>query len=65
MSLDLTKKVVAVRPDQTIETKQNLPYFVGISTETAGAMGLSMNLVVIALGGSPKAHYHQDFETVI
>ena len=65
MSLDLTKKVVTVRPDHTIETKQNLPYFVGISTETAGAMGLSMNLVVIPPGGSPKAHYHKDFETAI
>jgi len=65
MSLDSTKKVVTVRPDQTIATKQNLPYYVGISTETAGAVGLSMNLVVIPPGGSPKAHYHKDFETAI
>jgi uncharacterized RmlC-like cupin family protein len=65
MSLDLRKKVVTVRPDQTIATKQNLPYYVGISTETAGAVGLSMNLVVIPPGASPKAHYHKDFETAI
>ena len=65
MSLDLTKKVITVRPGQSITTKQNLPYYVGISTETAGAMGLSMNLVVIPPGGSPKAHYHKDFETAI
>ena len=65
MSLDLKKKVVTVRSHETIATKQNLPYYVGISTATAGAMGLSMNLVVIPPGGSPKAHYHKDFETAI
>jgi uncharacterized RmlC-like cupin family protein len=65
MSLDLKKKVVTVRSGETIATKQNLPYYVGISTATAGAMGLSMNLVVIPPGGSPKAHYHKDFETAI
>ena len=65
MSLDRDRKVVTVRPDQAITTQQNLPYYVGISTATAGAMGLSMNLVVIPPGGSPKAHYHKDFETAI
>ena len=65
MSLDLTGKVVTVRPEETITTKQNLPYYVGISQETAGAKGLSMNLVVIPPGASPKAHYHKDFETAI
>ncbi len=65
MSLDLKGKVVTVRPEKTIATKQNLPYYVGISKETAGAKGLSMNLVVIPPGGSPKAHFHKDFETAI
>jgi uncharacterized RmlC-like cupin family protein len=65
MSLDLSKKVVTVRPDETIATKQNLPYYIGISGATTGALGLSMNLVVIPPGGSPKAHYHKDFETAI
>jgi uncharacterized RmlC-like cupin family protein len=65
MSLDLKRKVVTVRPEETITTKQNLPYYVGISKETAGAKGLSMNLVVIPPGASPKAHYHKDFETAI
>ena len=65
MSLDLKRKVVTVRHEETITTKQNLPYYVGISKETAGAKGLSMNLVVIPPGGSPKAHYHKDFETAI
>ena len=65
MSLNLKRKVVTVRPKASITTKQNLPYYVGISQETAGAKGLSMNLVVIPPGGSPKAHYHKDFETAI
>ena len=65
MSLDLKRKAVTVRPKETLTTKQNLPYYVGISKETAGAKGLSMNLVVIAPGASPKAHYHKDFETAI
>jgi uncharacterized RmlC-like cupin family protein len=65
MSLDLKRKVVTVRPEETITTKQNLPYYVGISKETADAKGLSMNLVVIPPGASPIAHYHKDFETAI
>ena len=65
MNLDLKGRVVTVRPEASIATKQNLPYFVGISQETVGAKGLSMNMVVIPPGGSPKAHYHKDFETAI
>ena len=65
MNLDLKGRVVRVRPEESITTKQNLPYFVGISQETVGAKGLSMNMVVIPPGGSPKAHYHKDFETAI
>ena len=65
MNLDLKGRVVMVRPRESIATKQNLPYFVGISQETVGAKGLSMNMVVIPPGGSPKAHYHKDFETAI
>ncbi len=65
MNLDLKGRVVTVRPEESIATKQNLPYFVGISQGTVGAKGLSMNMVVIPPGGSPKAHYHKDFETAI
>ena len=65
MNLDLKGRVVMVRPKESIATKQNLPYYVGISRETAGSKKLSMNMVVIPPGGSPKAHYHKDFETAI
>jgi hypothetical protein len=33
MNLDLKGKVVTVRPEETITTKQNLPYYVGISRD--------------------------------
>ena len=59
----LTLKVI--RPGKQIMTRQSLPYFVGVSKETAGSKGISMNLVVIPPGGAPKAHYHKGFETAI
>jgi len=65
MTLDIKKKIVCVRPERSITTKQKLPYYVGISRDTAGASGISMNLVVIPPGGSPEPHYHKDFETAI
>ena len=54
-----------IRPQGETGTRQALPYFVGISKDTAGAKGISMSLVVIPPGGSPKAHYHKDYETAI
>ena len=54
-----------IRPQEETKTRQALPYFVGISKDTAGAKGISMNLVVIPPGGTPKAHYHKDYETAI
>jgi len=57
--------IQCVRPNDQIITKQKLPYFVGISKETVGAQGISMNLVVIPPNASPEPHYHKDFETAI
>ena len=54
-----------IRPDKKTITRQSLPYFVGISKKTVDAKGISMNLVVIPPSGSPKAHFHKDFETAI
>ena len=58
-------KIVTIKTPQEIATKQQLPYFVGISQQTAGAKNISMNLVVIPPGGIAEAHYHKDFETGI
>ena len=57
--------VQAIRPDQEVLTRQRLPYFVGISAETVGAVGLSMHLVVIPPGGRSEPHSHLDYETGI
>jgi uncharacterized RmlC-like cupin family protein len=58
-------QIITVRPDAETLTRQRLPYFVGISTATAGATGISMNLVIIPPGGSAEPHFHRDYETAI
>src|SRR5690349_6317941 len=59
------QQVVALRPGQQIDTLQGLPYFVGISTDTAGARGLAMHVVVIPPGAAARPHVHQGYETGI
>ena len=59
------QKVVALQPDQSIMTKQKLPYFVGISAATVGATGLSMHMVVIPPGARSEPHAHLEYETGI
>ncbi len=46
-------------------TRQRLPNFVGISGVSAGATGLSMNLVVIPPAGAAEPHLHRGYETAI
>ncbi len=57
--------VQAIRPDREVLTRQNLPYFVGVSGETVGARGLSMHMVVIPPGARSEPHSHQGYETAI
>lgn len=58
-------EIITVRPESEVMTRQNLPYFLGISGSTAGAKGLSLNLVVIPPGGSADPHHHSGYETAI
>ena len=58
-------EIVTVRSPVEIDSKQRLPYFVGISADTAGATGISMNLVVIPPGKAAKPHSHRDYESAI
>ena len=58
-------EIVTVRASQKVLTKQQLPYFLGISNRSAGAKQLSMNLVVIPPGAKAEPHFHKDFETGI
>ena len=57
--------VRAVRPQEEVLTRQQLPYFLGISGRTVGASGLSMHLVVIPPGGRAQPHVHVGYETGI
>lgn len=57
--------VVTVRAPVETRTRQRLPYFVGISSKTAGSGALSMNLVVIPPGAAAEPHVHRGYETAI
>lgn len=59
------RPVLALRPDREVATTQRLPYFVGISGQTAQATGLSMHLVVIPPGARAAPHRHLGYETGI
>ncbi|PXF30657.1 cupin [Pokkaliibacter plantistimulans] len=63
--MDLEKDIITVRPQETIDTIQRLPNFVGISEATAGSSGISMNIVVIPAGAKAEPHYHKGYETAI
>jgi uncharacterized RmlC-like cupin family protein len=54
-----------VHPNATTQTRQQLPYFVGISATTTGATGISMNLAIIPPGGTAEPHFHANYETAI
>lgn len=56
---------MSVRPEREALTRQQLPYFLGISGATAGSRGLSMHMVVIPPGAAAKPHSHAGFETAI
>ncbi|GAB4160024.1 MAG: hypothetical protein Fur0046_39260 [Cyanobacteria bacterium J069] len=58
-------EIITVRPAAETLTRQRLPYFVGISGNTAGTQGISMNLVIIPPGASAEPHFHRDYETAI
>jgi uncharacterized RmlC-like cupin family protein len=59
------KGVIVVRPSQQTMSRQGLPQFVGISEDTVGAKGISMQLVVIPPGGVAEPHIHASHETAI
>ena len=57
--------VVVVRPTAEIMSRQQLPYYVGISEVTAGAKSISMNLIIIPPAGAAEPHLHKGYETAI
>ena len=54
-----------VRGGERFTGKQGLDYAVGISSETAGARGIHLQLVTIPPGARAKAHKHATHETAI
>jgi len=62
---DYSKGVVVVRPKVETMSRQQLPYYVGISEVTAGAKNISMNLIIIPPGGAAEPHLHKGYETAI
>ena len=59
------QQITLIKSPPEILTRQKLPNFVGISAETAGARGLSMNLVIIPAGASAEPHFHKGFESAV
>lgn len=63
--MNVDKEIVTVRPSATVDTVQKLPNYVGISEKTAGATGISMNIVMIPPAAKAEPHFHDGFETAI
>lgn len=63
--MNLDQDIVTVRPSETVDTIQKLPNYVGISEQTAGAKGISMNIVVIPPLAKAEPHFHDGYETAI
>lgn len=65
MEIEKHEGFVIVRAPAEIESKQRLPYFVGLSGNNVGAQGISMNVVVIPAGRAAEVHSHSGFESAI
>ncbi len=59
------KDVITVRVPEAATSKQAVPFFPGVSSNNAGAKGLSLMKVVIPPGASAKAHVHKGHESAI
>lgn len=57
-------KPTVVRPDQKTLSRQQLPYFVGVSSDS-GATKISMNLVIIPAHSAAEPHFHRGFESAV
>jgi uncharacterized RmlC-like cupin family protein len=62
---DHSDGVVVVRPAAEIMSRQQLPYYIGISEVTAGAKNISMNLIIIPPAAAAEPHLHKGYETAI
>jgi len=58
-------EIIVIQSPEELQSKQNLPYFHGISSQNTDSKVLSMNLVIIPPGGQANAHYHDGFESAV
>ena len=63
--MNLDAEIITVKSKVATDTIQKLPNYTGISGNTAGATGISMNMVIIPAGAKAEPHYHEGFETAI
>jgi uncharacterized RmlC-like cupin family protein len=57
--------LAVVRPEDEILSRQQLPFFVGVSAASAGSSRISMNLVIIPPHTAAEPHSHRGYETAI
>ena len=57
--------MIIVRPEQETLSRQQLPYFVGVSADSTGATSISMNLVIIPAHSAAEPHFHRGFESAV
>ena len=58
-------EIIVIKTPKELHSKQNLPYFHGISSKSAGSKVLSMNLIIIPPGAAADPHYHDGFESAV
>lgn len=61
----LTKSCRVVRAKEAFRGRQGLDYCTGISAESVGAEAICLHLLVMPVGATGKAHYHEAHETAI
>ena len=54
-----------IQSSATFDGKQGFTYLAGVSASSAGARGISMNMLTIPPGGRGRAHKHERHETAI
>jgi uncharacterized RmlC-like cupin family protein len=58
-------ELVVVRPDPSLLTGQRLSHFVGLSANTAGTKGMTMELAIMPPGAIASPHFHPEHETAL
>jgi uncharacterized RmlC-like cupin family protein len=61
----ISTDLIVVRPDPHMLTEQRSAHFVGLSANTAGAKGISMELAIMPPGAIAKPHFHPEHETAL